>query len=392
MATRTIKQLELTKLAVGESDPGNIPGETAVGDRVTLDLASGRKWVIGRYASDIVIPDPPAASGFVTPITLDQDFEQGSLFKVRPQMFPGGHGFWSNVQANGGDLRAYTEFAMENGLPLHVNAIDPGNTALELTVRLASNMTAGDQIFLHHQGAGGSVSPVAVGDALDQYAVYAGYGRSTADLVNFDNEAGTVTNTNGAASEAGDQLNGMAARNFSSNATSALGYTGDADIITVTFLIKAKSFTNLARFFDRGNGHQLFTDGLGNPTYQRPFQTTNGHWLYGNSGLTLDTWVHMAVRHNVSDASDVPTVRRTSSPGAPSPNPTTTPTTPVGAKDVQTGEYLVGNSAAGNRGINAHMCQFRIFEGDRSDTFLAQEEANFLDPASVATAQAMVTL
>lgn len=185
---------------------------------------------------------------FYTPMTLNHaaGTEAGYPFLLDATMFSTGsaHGFFTNSQTDGGDIRAYSDNTLTTRLPIELVEFDKATGHILAWVRSNSALAQNATIILRTGGNAGQILPV-YGEPFGPDEVWAGWEYITHDMATNSVDGTSLTLTGGAASAGQGNLN---ARTYN-------GLTDSSDIANVAV---AATGTLFAQTFRTGNGGSGF--------------------------------------------------------------------------------------------------------------------------------------
>lgn len=334
-----------------------------------------------------------------TPLVAAQDIPAGFPVPIHSDMFDNGthnNAIFSNIQSDGGDLRAFSDSSFTTQLPLELVSINTGTPSIIGFFRTTSSVTSGNTIAYLRTTVGGGQSQPSVTDTYGRNNVWQDYDLSTHDMVTDSSGNNTLSNTGGAALSGGSLLNEYPARGYGSTDgvgstdRTTLGYTGNPTQIAVSVILYENGYGggNFGRFLEQDGGSSVvWSTDQGNTAHQilRDHSST-GFWRVDRP--TSSTWHHELISLDSSSTSNpanfyvdgVSTTLETS--GAP--------TGTLASNTVN--NWYAGNSTASDRNWDGRLGAMRVRASTLDATWAAVEDDGYRNPTGVATAGALVSV
>ena len=350
---------------------GLAAGVMSAGDKSKLDAVPGSPGVVFSVAVT-------AAAG--TPAAF--------VFALKHEMIGNAHGFWSAVQADGGDVRAYQDAERTIRLPIHIQQFDRAAKTCVIFVRL-TNALAQNQTFWILCGAGdGAAAQPAVGDAYGRNACWAGWDLATQDFVT-DVTGNGALEASGAVSPAITQNSVYGLPSVAFNGTNQTIRTVAArprrSAVTIMALVRPQDGAQGVCGYD----NDFVSVDFAGYVNRRAAYNTSPSQHQGAFSFPANTWKHLAVRHDMSAAANEPALLANGGASALMTQ------TLAGSGARVTAAAVIAIGAWGSTGSNpfkGDIADFRQFNGLLSDAYIAATYANISAPASFASAGAAASL
>lgn len=347
-------------------------GVMAASDKSKLDAIPGSQGVIFNVAIS-------GAAG--TPAAF--------VFALREEMIGSTHGFWSSVQADGGDIRVFQDTARTIRLPIHIAAFDRTAKTCVIYVRLTNALAQNGTFTVQCGVGGGSATQPAVADAYGRNAVWAGWDLVTQGFATDVTGNGALVAT-GTTTPTITQNGVYGLPKIAFNGTNQTVQTVDArarrGAVTIMAFVKPVSGAQGLVGYDND---LVSVDFVGSVMRRALYATTVAQFNAAFS-FPADTWKHLVVRHDMASPSNQPTLF---SDGASLGAMPVQGTPGAGAR--ATNAFVISIGAWGTNGaapFNGEMADFRQFNGLLSDAYIAATYSNMSAPASFAAASPAVNL
>lgn len=336
---------------------------------------------------------PPASPMWYTPFRLDYaaGTEAGFVQRIDTSHFSTGaaHEFFQRAQADGGDIRVYTDNGLGTRLPLHIVSFNKAAGTILAYTRVTGSRVQNDTIILE-VGGDGTKSQPAANAAFGSQAVYADFDFVSHDLTKNE-KTGEILSLNGTAVVAGP--NTLSAKGFTSQGT---GSTFKKDAINSAFTTNEANITafiltyrsgngnlGFGRIFHMSNGDDLFNESTTGYRLEREFSTTDGEWRITRPSAS--TWASVSYSHDGS----------TSAPamyGNGAAMAVTTVTAPVGTFVPGNTAHVIGNhtnyaTTGSERNWDGRLCEYWRLSAVKNAAWHLAMHTQLISPATFASAQ-----
>lgn len=337
----------------------------------------------------------------VTPLKMLKAVPAGFPLPLHDDMFgAAGHGdaIFSKIMGNGEDLRAFTDQALQNEIPLEILTITPGSNLLKGFVRVPSALAINDKIYLRTTVGGGETAYAAT-DTNGRNNVWQDYeivlhGSAPTIDVTGNNSNGTLNG--GDTSPASGLLNNWNAVGLGANAgaasTDRLDFADitDVDVSTLSIICykEATEGDTTGRVVQFYNSNTRFAKAATDEINVRSYGATTNKEITSTGGeFSSDAWHQiMHVDPGIGNTSTVYV------DGSALSSPTNN--NGSGAYTASSGaDSWVGNGEASNVPGDIVFAELR-YRPDNTPTssWASLEWDGFNNPGSIAEAEGLVSV
>ncbi len=324
-------------------------------------------------------PAPPAGRKAAITVQTGKNAPGGLSLFIDGSVFGTGHDIWTNAQANGGDLRMYSDVNLTNQLPLHVRDFNQGAETCRLWTRVPSAVAAGGSIYIGYGPNTGSLVQPGAGTAFGSQNVYQ------------DEEFAGDTLLTNLVNSAATTVSGATAGIAGPTGETSRDFTVDVDDyvdIGISTLAKPFSFRCLAYWRSSTNHRTIFCKSDTGMNLRRFSNTTMdftknfigsgpGNWR-PNGGFSNNTWYGVGITYDGTLGANDPRMFRDGVllTGGVNVNPTTDNMQDGGSLRLGGGFNFAVESHDG------YMCEARHRAATISDADFLSEIDNWTSPGT----------